>query len=31
MNFEEHMRNWCGYENEQLYLDPDTHYAKEHK
>jgi len=24
MKFEEHMRNWSGYENAPLYLDPAT-------
>ena len=24
MNFEEHLRNWSGYENAQIYLDPTT-------
>jgi len=24
MNFEEHMRNWSGYNNAQIYLDPIT-------
>ena len=24
VNFEERMRNWSGYENAQLYLDPTT-------